>query len=364
MRFPDTPRDLGLVTTAEALLPRERGGLELTQRALRWRVDSGRWQRLHNGVYLMGSGRVDWPTRAAAALLAYGDAAALCDRSAGFLQGLVSEPGDVIHVLVPRAARPHHHTGTRLHRSDRRRVISVWPARTAYETTVLDLATSPRADDLAGLLATALRGRRTTEARLALALKGFRTHPQRRLLTDLLGASAAGSVGALEVRFGRDVLRRHGLPEGVGQFPAAEVGQFRAAEVSQFPAAEVGQTPIRLGTDATVDGLGRTPRRGQVPASTDRRRFDRAIPELRILVELDGTLYHQGSRRAADRRKANLASRHDWLLLRYGWIETVDEACLTAAEILEVALERGWRGEARGCQPGCPVARVMARRAG
>jgi hypothetical protein len=221
MRFPDSPRDLGLVTTAEALLPRERGGLELTQRALRWRVDSGRWQRLHNGVYLMGNGRVDWPARAAAALLAYGDAAALCDRSAGFLQGLVSDPGDVIHVLVPRAARPHHHTGTRLHRSDRRRVISGWPPRTAYETTVLDLATSPRADDLASLLATALRGRRTTEARLALALKDFRTHPQRRLLTDLLGASAAGSVGALEVRFGRDVLRRHGLPEGGRPVPSS-----------------------------------------------------------------------------------------------------------------------------------------------
>ncbi len=348
MQFPDSPRDLGLVTTAEALRPRERDGLGLTHRALRWQVDSGRWQRLHSGVYLRSSGAVDWPTRAAAALLAYGEAAALCERSAGVVHGLINDPGEVIHVLVPRAARPHQHAGTSLHRSDRRRIVTAWPARTAYETTVLDLATSPRADDLAGLLATALRGRRTTEARLALALKGFRTHPQRRLLTDLLGASEAGSVGALEVRFVRDVLRRHGLPEGVGQFPAAALGHRMA----------------HVGSDGTTGGDGQIQRREPVLPSTDRRRFDRAIPELRMLIELDGTLYPQGARRAADRRKANLASRHDWLLLRYGWIETIDEACRSAAEILEIARERGWGGEAHGCQPGCHVMRVMTRQVG
>ena len=64
MQFPDGPRDLGLLTTTEALLPRAQGGLGLTHRALRWRVDSGRWQRLHSGVYLMSSGPVDWITRA------------------------------------------------------------------------------------------------------------------------------------------------------------------------------------------------------------------------------------------------------------------------------------------------------------
>ena len=171
MQFPDGPRDLGLLTTTEALLPRAQGGLGLTHRALRWRVDSGRWQRLHSGVYLMSSGPVDWITRAGAALLAYGDAAALCDRSAGYLHGLVDDPGTVVHVLVPRAARPHEHAGTRLHRSDRRPIIPAWPARTSYEATVVDLATSSRVDDLASLLASALRTRRTTEARIGMALQ-------------------------------------------------------------------------------------------------------------------------------------------------------------------------------------------------
>ncbi|MFZ2515452.1 MAG: hypothetical protein WAW82_07295 [Candidatus Lutibacillus vidarii] len=97
---------------------------------------------------------------------------------------------------------------------------------------------------------------------------------------------------------------------------------------------------------------------------SDRRRFDRALPGYRVLFELDGALYHQGARRVADRRKAILASRHDWLLLRYGWTETVDEPCRSAAEILEVLQERGWRGAARGCGPGCAVARALARRAG
>lgn len=345
MQFPDGPRDLGLLTTIEALLPRAQGGLGLTHRALRWRVDSGRWQRLHSGVYLMSSGPVNWITRAGAALLAYGDAAALCDRSAGYLHGLVDDPGAVVHVLVPRAARPHEHAGTQLHRSGRRPIIPAWPARTSYEATVVDLATSSRVDDLASLLASALRTRRTTEARIGMALQRLRTHPQRLLLLDLLGASSAGAVGALELRFVRDVLRRHALPVGVGQFPAAGLGvASRPHEPGIARAVLAGGAP-----DAGV---------------ADRRRFDRAVPDYRVLFELDGALYHQGARRVADRRKAILASRHDWLLLRYGWTETVDEPCRSAAEILEVLQERGWRGAARGCGPGCAVARALARRAG
>ncbi len=336
MQFPDSPRDLGLVTTAEAQRPCEQGGLGLTERALRWRVDSGRWQRLHQGVYLMSTGRPDWATRAAAALLAYGDAAALCDRSAGFMHDLIEDPGEVIHVLVPRAARPQVHAGTQVHRSDQRKVTTTWPARTAYDATVIDLATSPRADDLAGLLATALRGRRTTEARLGAALTAVRRHPRRRLLQDLLSTAAEGSEGALEVRFVRDVLRRHGLPAGSGQLPASEL--IASARTTR------GSADLPGGADH------------------DRRRFDRAIRAQRVVFELDGRLYHQGSRRVADRRKSNWASRNGWLLLRYGWTEAVDDACLSALEILDILVERGWRGTAHGCSADCPLSVTLNRR--
>lgn len=338
MHLPDGPEDLGLVTTTTALCPRADGGLGLTERALHWRVDSGRWQRLHTGVYVTRPGRVDWLTRAGAALLAYGDDAALCGPSAGFLHELIADPGEQIHILVPAAARPRHHVGTVLHRSDRRRVLTTWPARTAYETTVVDLAASPRADDLVALLAGALRTRRTTVPRLRDALGALRTHPRRRLLGDLLGAVEDGSEGALEVRFVRDVLRRHGLPTGV----------------AQLPAHALASGPLPTTAPGSVTG----------PSPADRRRFDRAIVAQRLLFELDGTLYHQGSRRVADRRKSNLAARHDWLLLRYGWVETVDEACASAAEVTEVLIERGWSGMPRRCSPRCPVPVVAGRRAG
>ena len=85
----------GVVTRAQCL---ERG---LTERAVDWRVSTGRWIRLHPGVYLTQPGRNDWQVTAMAALLACGRPSALGGASAGHAWGLVRAPGPDIEVVVP-----------------------------------------------------------------------------------------------------------------------------------------------------------------------------------------------------------------------------------------------------------------------
>ncbi|MBK8734287.1 MAG: type IV toxin-antitoxin system AbiEi family antitoxin domain-containing protein [Actinomycetales bacterium] len=51
MDWPTHPRELGLVTTAEAIAPLDAGGLGMTPRAVGWAVSAGRWQRPHRGCW-------------------------------------------------------------------------------------------------------------------------------------------------------------------------------------------------------------------------------------------------------------------------------------------------------------------------
>jgi len=47
-------------------------GLGMTSGEIRWMLHSGRWQRVHPGVYVSHAGPLDWRTRVSAALLACG----------------------------------------------------------------------------------------------------------------------------------------------------------------------------------------------------------------------------------------------------------------------------------------------------
>ncbi len=340
VHWPTSPDELQLTTTAWALTSRADGGSGLTRAAMRWALQRGRWQRMHHGVILTRPGPVDWITRAAAALLFYGEAAALDGPSAGVLHGLVAAPsglwpvdhlgGPPIHVRVPAQNRPARQPGVVLRRSDVGRIVETWPRRTAYDTTVIDLIAlidrpdRGRSDEMTSLLASALRSRRTTPGRLLAELEGRQRFARRAVVRDILTDLAGGAESTLEVRFVRDVLRRHGLPCGVGQWPA-----------SVLPSPPTGLGP---GT-----------------SQADRRRFDRSIPRYRVLFELDGELYHYGARRAVDRHKSSAAARAGWLLLRYGWDECTGGACLAAAEIGDELARRGWTGQLTMCGPRCEL---------
>jgi len=384
--LPVHPDDLGL-TTRRLALSSSPQGLGLSARAVEWRLSTGDWQALHRGVYLTRPGPVDWLTRACAALLAYGPQAALSGRSAAVVHDLVPMPNALwsptswlspepwqtpppaIQVVVPQGSRPSQLRGTILRRARSAHVVARWPRRTTYEATVIDLAATGSADDLAALIGRALRGRRTSQALLRAELDSRRAHPRRELVAGLLWESSAGTEWPLEVRFVRDVLRRHGLPTGVAQLRVDRLGTpMQPALGTASPARHPGIAPpiVLASSDSPPPTSYRPAARAPsaVTVAEDRRRFDRALPDVRVIFELDGELFHAGARRRADRGKANLAARHEWLLLRYGWGETADNPCQTAAEVAQILTERGWPGRPRRCSPTCPVGPVSRPRAG
>ena len=174
----------------------------MAPRAVEWAVTSGKWQRLHRGIIVMRSGDVDWLTLAGAALLVCGPEAALCGPSAAVIHRLLPIPSasgrpgspiEPIHVVVSSRRRPRPHRGVLVTHSDAPRIIELWPWRTAYETTVVDLLADGSPDAMTALLATALRGRKTTVGRLRAEAEGRQRLRNRRLVRDLLTEASTGS---------------------------------------------------------------------------------------------------------------------------------------------------------------------------
>jgi very-short-patch-repair endonuclease len=84
--------------------------------AIAHRLSTGRWQRLHNGVYLIGPAPPTPRARARAALLACGEGAVLSHRTAAELYGLLTaEDAGEIHITVP-ARNPGQREGVKVHR--------------------------------------------------------------------------------------------------------------------------------------------------------------------------------------------------------------------------------------------------------
>ena len=106
-------RQRGVVSRSQAI----RAGLSPDM--IKFRISSGRWQRLHPGVYATFSGI---PGRGAwlwAALLAAGPGAVLSYQTAAELHGLSDEQSSPIHVTVPAQRHLVAVCGVYLHRSGR-----------------------------------------------------------------------------------------------------------------------------------------------------------------------------------------------------------------------------------------------------
>ena len=96
------------IRASEGVLTREHAlQTGLSDRAIDWRVASGRWIRKHPGVYLTQPGNNDWLAEAWAGLLFVGAPAALSGSSAGHAWGLIKEPPRVLEIVTnrPRSAR-------------------------------------------------------------------------------------------------------------------------------------------------------------------------------------------------------------------------------------------------------------------
>ena len=170
-------RQLGLVTSQQL------ADLGYTVNQVRLLVASARLVRVRRGVYRLCGVEPTWGSVALAAVLAAGETAVLSHRSAGVLWGLLDRHGETgpIEVIAPRARELH---GVTVHRQRlgptevaRRTSIPV----TTAERTLLDLAQTVPAVELARLCDEGLRRRIVTLGRLHAVVKAHGGAGRRRL---------------------------------------------------------------------------------------------------------------------------------------------------------------------------------------
>lgn len=260
------------------------------------------WVAVHPGVYVEHTGPLTWEQRAWAAVLRCRPAA-LCARSA-----LGPHEGP-IEVAVDRHRHLDEPDGVRLHRMtgfDERVQWNLGPPRVRYEEAVLDLAArAPDALAAVAVLADACGGRRTTAARLRACLDARPRLARRAFLRGVLDDVALGTCSVLEHGYLDLVERPHRLPTGNRQHRR---------------------------------------RRGVVE--------DVEYPELDMVVELDGLLFH-GSVRQRDRdldRDLEHVVERAGTTLRLGYGQVFREPCRTAMRLAKVMRRLGWTGEATRCE--------------
>ena len=293
----------GVVTREQAV------GLGLSRHTVARLVDQHQWQRLAQGVFLTHSGSVEWESLAWAGVLLGGPGARLGGTAAAHAHRLVEDAPVPLAILVPygSSARSrlswtfvHERPGAR----DSRCTGS--PPRILVPDTVLDLCEGSTPRVIEDWVTRAVQNRLTTPLHLQRALDRRQRHSRRALLTELLLEVAEGAESPLELRYLRDVERRHGLPEGKRQ------------------------------------------RRTTTPG-----RRDVIYREFRLIVELDGRLGHVGEGRFRDMARDNAALLEQLMTMRYGFGDVAGSPCLVAAQVAQVLGQRGWSGPFRRCS-ACP----------
>jgi hypothetical protein len=293
------------------------GALGLDLQAVETRLRSGRWQRLHLGVYAAFTGGPSRHAELWAAVLRAGPRAVLSHQTAAELDGFASRPSKLIHLTVPLAQHMVKLSGVAVHRSarlDLARHPARTPPRTRVEETALDLAQlAPTFDDAFAWISRPCNARLTTPALIRAAMQSRGKVRWRSQLDLALSDITDGVMSPLENRWVRNVERAHGLP--------------------------AAQRQVLIIRDRAPQYL------------------DNLYAELCIGVELDGQAYHPVDERWLDIRRDNALAADGILVLRYGWADVSGQPCKTAAQFAEVARQRGWPGTLRRCGPSCDVRR-------
>ena len=299
----------GVLTRGQAI------GAGLSRHAIAARVETGRWQRLHRGVFVTFSGPIPRGAQLWGAVLRAGDDAVLSHHTAAELCGLSDAPSASIHVTVPRQAGPLVIPGLVLHYSARisdARHPARLPPQTKLEETVLDLADiSTCAEDAVAWPIKACQRRLTTPTRIADALEDRTRMRWRGDVADAIAVHRVGVHSPLELRYFRDVERRHGLLRG-----------DRQVLVSRGAAKQY--------LDVRYTGYG-------------------------VVVELDGVLAHSPENKNRDARRDNANTLSGYHTLRYGWSAVAYHACETAIEVFTLLRRNGYLGALRPCGKACPV---------
>jgi hypothetical protein len=306
-------RQEGVLTREQAL------GAGFSRHVIAGRVALGQWQRLHTGVFATFSGPVPRSSLLWGAVLRAGDDAVLSHHTAAEVWNLTDQPSASLHVSVPRQTGSLDISGLVLHYSARlpgARHPARLPPQTMLEETVLDLAElSGTAEDAVAWAIRACQRRLSTPDRMTTALADRKRARWRRDLTDAITEVSAGVHSPLELRYLRDVERRHRLPRGDRQAVTIRGGARQYADVR--------------------------------------------YTEYGVLVELDGILAHPAEARRRDARRDNANTLDGFHTLRYGWMPVAYHSCAVAHEVADLLRARGWPGTPRPCGKECTTLKVQ-----
>lgn len=287
----------------------------LTLKMIDARLRSGMWRPVFRGVYTNAAGDIGRSGMLWAAVLSAGRYAMLSHQTAAELV-LGGRPDDEIHVTIPATHKVEAPPGVRIHRVRRAFTIGLaecYPPCTSVEETVLDLVDAAATfDEMCGWVTRALAGKRTAAVTLKSAMSARPRLRWRAILNDMITATITGDHSVLEHRYERDVERAHGLPEPERQVPFTK------------------------------------------PDGTPGRR-DRAYPGYRVVIELDGQLYHPAEDAWRDKDRDNAAIEAGYEPLRYGWRHVTQDSCATALQVGGVLRAGGWPGHLHPCSVRCPV---------
>jgi very-short-patch-repair endonuclease len=306
----------GIVDRSQAL------GAGLSDKQIEHRLRSGRWRRVHDGVYATFSGPLSREARLWAALRRAGTGAMLSHETAAEIQGLIDAKtaGSTIHITVPGRRRPVQNRripGVVIHRSDQSQPqfpIGWKLPRTRIEDTVLDLVdAAPTFKDAYSWISRAVSRESASADMLRTALAARGRIRWRRQLAVALADNDAGVHFELERRYARDVERAHGLP--------------RARRQARREIA--GQAHYR----------------------------DNWYAEYRVCVELDGPSFHRYEQVSRDKRRDNLNLAADGVqTFRFGPVEVTELACESAVMVAATLGRNGWAGRPHPCRrAGCAM---------
>jgi hypothetical protein len=298
-------------------------GTGMSRNVVRRRVASGKWRRLHRGVYATFTGSPPRQAELWAAVLRAGTGATLSHQTAAELHGLTDKPSEQIHVTVPATRNPARRrkvSGVVIHRSgriDTARHPVLSPPRTRVEDTVLDLVEMARDfDEAFAWICRAVGRRRTTVPLLAAAVAARAKIRWRSELMAALTDVAGGVHSPLERRYVIGVERAHGLPPATRQV-----------------------------------------RRKHGVHGTRTTYMDNLYEEYQVCVEVDGSTAHPADERWNDIRRDNANTVLGTATLRFGWPDTTQNRCQSAVLVGAALRRRGWPGTLSPCSPTCPVGR-------
>jgi len=307
-------RQAGIITRGQALD-------HLSAKAIEHRLATGRWRRIHHGVYATHTGPLGFRERVWIAVLAVS-----AEPGTAYLAGLHAlctwglrgiEPA-AIDVLVPHGRRPGPPAGVRVRRSgiafDQR--PDRWPPSTGPGRSLVDAAQWARSDREARLITAASFQQRVVNLpQVRRAATALTTARRRALVLETAADCASGSHSLGELDF-LALCRRSGLP-----------------------------TPTRQAVRS--DGRGQ-------------RFLDAAFDPWKVAVEIDGAHHLDVARMWDDAVRGNALELDGYTVLRYPAYAVRREPRRIAAEIRRALRQAGWPGGSGDPYPpgGVPVSRT------